>query len=86
MFLARLLRDPSQLDTHIRYTLVRTVLKIMFGIEAEDNNKYTLSVNSALEGIHEGLIPGKWLIEMLPILRHIPAWMPGAGWEQKFKE
>ena len=27
--------------------------------------------------------PGRWLVEILPLLRFLPAWMPGAGFKRK---
>ena len=58
----------------------------MFGIEAaEGSDKYTLNISKALEGLSAGMVPGKWFVETFPILRYIPAWMPGAGFKQNFK-
>jgi hypothetical protein len=27
--------------------------------------------------------PGRWLVEILPLLRFVPAWMPGAEFKRK---
>jgi hypothetical protein len=27
--------------------------------------------------------PGKWLVEIIPMLRFVPAWMPGAGFKRR---
>lgn len=27
--------------------------------------------------------PGKWFVDVLPWLRFVPAWMPGAGFQRK---
>ena len=37
----------------------------------------------ALRGVEEGLIPGAFWVDVLPILKYVPEWMPGAGWKKK---
>ena len=32
----------------------------------------------ATSGVNDGLVPGKFLAEFLPFLRHVPPWFPGA--------
>ena len=32
------------------------------------------------------LAPGKFMVDILPWLRHLPAWFPGAGWKLKALE
>ena len=34
---------------------------------------------------HECILPGASLINVFPVLRHIPAWMPGAVFHAKFQ-
>ncbi|OBZ67621.1 O-methylsterigmatocystin oxidoreductase [Grifola frondosa] len=61
-----------------------TMLKMVYGIElAEDDTEYTATTESALEGVIEGLVPGRFWVEFFPFLRHIPSWVPGAGFQKK---
>ena len=39
-------------------------------------------VEDAQEGIALGLVPGRFLVQFLPFLRHVPAWLPGAGFKR----
>ncbi len=55
------------------------ILKVVYGIDVKDeNDDYVQISEEALAGAVEGLMPGKFLVEFLPFLRHIPTWFPGA--------
>ncbi len=55
------------------------VLKILYDIDVEDENDAYVGISEdALAGPVEGLVPGKFLVEFLPFLRHVPPWFPGA--------
>nr|VWP02386.1 Hist_deacetyl domain-containing protein [Ganoderma boninense] len=85
-FLLKLLQDPSQLVGHIRYVFLATILKVLVGIDVSDDStsEYTGHIDAALEGFSKGLMPGKFLVSMLPFLRHVPSWVPGAGFQNTF--
>ncbi|KAH9929092.1 O-methylsterigmatocystin oxidoreductase [Epithele typhae] len=86
-FLRRLLDTPAELDEHIRYTFAATVLKVLYGIDPEEKDDPLIAaVESTMEGIGQGLVPGKFMVEHIPVLRHVPAWFPGAGWQNAFRE
>ncbi|KAF7317507.1 Cytochrome P450 [Mycena kentingensis (nom. inval.)] len=38
---------------------------------------------AALRGLSEAGVPGKYLIDMFPLLKHVPDWIPGAGFQRK---
>ena len=59
-------------------TFGAAVLKIAYGITAEENDQYLAAVDASLEASSQGLVPGKFLVEYLPFLRYIPPWFPGA--------
>ncbi|TFK83549.1 cytochrome P450 [Polyporus arcularius HHB13444] len=84
VLLRKLLDDPTQLVDHIRYTFTSAIVKILYGLDvAEKNDKYIAMMARALEG-GEAFVPGKYYVEFLPFLRHIPAWVPGAGFQKDF--
>ena len=33
----------------------------------------------------EALIPGRFLVNYIPILQHVPSWFPGAGFKKHFQ-
>jgi hypothetical protein len=40
-------------------------------------------VEETMEQFSEAAIPGKWLVDVVPVLRYVPEWLPGAGQFQK---
>ena len=55
------------------------IVKVVFGIDVADRGDEIITlVEDALEWIGEAFAPGKYLLDILPILRHVPPWMPGA--------
>ncbi len=39
---------------------------------------YVKLSEEAAAGFNEGLVPGRFLVQFLPFLRHVPPWFPGA--------
>ncbi|KAM5536626.1 hypothetical protein V8D89_009721 [Ganoderma adspersum] len=80
-FLNKLLKTPLKLREHIRLsvTFSAAVVKVVFGIDvADDGDEIMTIVEDALEWIGETFTPGKYLIDVLPILQYVPTWFPGA--------
>jgi hypothetical protein len=36
-----------------------------------------------MEQFSEAVIPGRWLVDLIPALKYLPEWLPGAGEFQK---
>ncbi|KAI0754718.1 CyP450 monooxygenase [Daedaleopsis nitida] len=84
IFLRKLCANPAQLCEHIRYTFAATVIKIVYGFDVEaENDPYIKRMEDAMEGL-QAFTPGRYLVEYLPILQHIPGWVPGAKFQQEF--
>ena len=57
----------------------------MYGIDiTPEDPKYVPLLHEALEGPTEGLMAGSFLVEHIPALQYVPAWVPGAGFQKKF--
>lgn len=63
------------------------VFRIVYGITIkEENDEHIALAEQALQVTAEGLRPGRFLVQYLPFLRHVPSWMPGTSWQQQFKQ
>jgi hypothetical protein len=40
---------------------------------------------SQIIGLTAAVVPGRFLVNTLPLLRFVPSWCPGAGWKGFFK-
>jgi len=62
-----------------------TILKLTYGMDiVEDDCSYYIKIAEivAAAGAEVGN-PGSFLVDVLPIMKFIPAWFPGAGWKKK---
>ena len=63
------------------------MLKVIYGIDtAATGDQYVAVVEEAIEGPAQGMLPGRFLVEYLPILRYIPPWFPGASSQRLFQK
>ena len=67
-------------------TFLAIVLKVVYGVGlAEDHDKYAETFNVSAEGVAQGLVPGKYIVDVLPFLKDVPKWVPGFGWQADFE-
>ncbi|KAL2784224.1 cytochrome P450 [Aspergillus keveii] len=79
-FLVRLLDAPQDLPGHARGLAGAFILKVLYGYHMDYTRVDPLMdyIEKALERFIPALVPGTWLVDAFPILKHIPAWLPGA--------
>ncbi|KAF8165086.1 cytochrome P450 [Crassisporium funariophilum] len=86
-FLRRVLRKPDDLAALIRKTAGAVVLRISHGYEVQENNDpFVELADQATEQFSLATAPGGFLVDLIPALRHIPLWFPGAGFRHKANE
>ncbi|RDX50378.1 cytochrome P450 [Lentinus brumalis] len=84
VFLRKLLDEPDNLVEHIRYSFTSAIVKVLYGLDVvEKNDKYIAMMEKNLEA-GEAFMPGTYYVEFLPFLRYVPAWVPGAGFQNDF--
>ncbi|TFK85205.1 cytochrome P450 [Polyporus arcularius HHB13444] len=84
-FLRLLRAEPARLRELMEFSFAAIMLKAMYGIEiTPEDPKYVSLLHDALEAPIEALLPGSFLVEYIPVLRYVPAWVPGAGFQKKF--
>ncbi len=71
----------------LRSTSSALILKIAYGIDVEDrNNELIRRVEKVVDGIAQTMVPGRFAVDHIPALKHIPAWFPGAGFHKTFEQ
>ena len=59
-------------------------MKISYGIDIKDSNDAYISIaEEALNGLAEAGVIGAFLVDIFPLLKHVPSWVPGAGFQKK---
>ncbi|KAJ5750727.1 cytochrome P450 oxidoreductase OrdA-like protein [Penicillium manginii] len=86
--LLRLLNKPENLQQHIRKETGALVLKLSYGytIESHDRDPLVDLVDKAMEEFIVVMLPLTWLVDFIPMLRHLPSWFPGVGFKEKAKQ
>ncbi|KAF7360772.1 Cytochrome P450 [Mycena venus] len=81
MFLKRVLEDPKGFDVATRKTAGALALHLTYGYKIKEEGNDPLAV----AGFSEITRPGAFLVDVLPILKYIPSWFPGAGFKRLAK-
>ena len=62
-------------------------ISLTYGLDIkETDDPHIKWLETALEGISDVAGSGVYLVDILPILRHVPSWVPGAAFQKKAKE
>ena len=68
----------------ITSTFAATIMKIGYGIAVQETNDPYISVaEEVLDGLTRAGVPGAFLVDLVPILKYVPSWFPGAGFQKK---
>ncbi|KAJ7142241.1 cytochrome P450 [Mycena epipterygia] len=85
--LRRLVHTPEAFRDHIRRMAAEIIISVAYGIDVLPVNDPYIAV--AEKAVHAGVqasIPGRFLVDSIPLLKYVPDWFPGAGFKQKAKE
>ncbi|TFY62291.1 hypothetical protein EVJ58_g3958 [Rhodofomes roseus] len=85
-FLGKLLHTPEDLWSHIRWFIASISFGVSHGysVESLDDPLVRLAERANSEYCMAAE-PGAFLVNIIPALRYVPEWFPGAGWKQKMK-
>ena len=68
----------------ITSTFAATIMKIGYGIAIQESDDPYISIaEEALNGITQAGVPGAFWVDLFPILKYVPSWFPGAGFQKK---
>ncbi|KAJ5171869.1 hypothetical protein N7492_004462 [Penicillium capsulatum] len=83
-FLLRTLRDPANFVQHIQTEGATIILDISYGYRVDPfkPDHFVRSIGTALDEFAIAAQPGTWLVDIFPILKHVPSWCPGAGFKR----
>ncbi|KAI0042144.1 cytochrome P450 [Auriscalpium vulgare] len=76
-FVKRLLLEPDDFVKHIQLLAGGSMIAIAYGQDVQNEDDELLqSARAASNTVSVSLLPGGFLVNDLPFLRHIPAWVP----------
>ena len=63
-----------------------TIMSIAYGLDVQHNDDpYITAAELGVRSLVIAAIPGAFLVDVLPFLKYIPEWFPGAGFQRKAK-
>ncbi|GJJ11057.1 hypothetical protein Clacol_005288 [Clathrus columnatus] len=87
VLLKRLYQSPEDYRRHLRCNVGGSVLEVTYGIEATSEEDPLLVLSeTTIQRVTEAGIPGTYLVDIFPILKHIPSWLPGAKFRRELNQ
>ncbi|KAJ7476756.1 cytochrome P450 [Mycena latifolia] len=85
--LRRILQDPDTVMDHLRHMAGDIIMSVAYGIDVlPKNDPYVTLAERAQNSLILAGVPGRFLVDSIPILKYVPEWFPGANFQRKAKE
>ncbi|KLO07044.1 cytochrome P450 [Schizopora paradoxa] len=85
--LGKFLESPQHFYEDIRTAIGATVMMVSYGHEVADrNDEFIELAETSMNMIKKIVMPGAFLVDIIPALKYIPAWFPGAGFQKVAEE
>ncbi|KAF8510471.1 cytochrome P450 [Hysterangium stoloniferum] len=82
-----LISKPSELFDLVRHYSGSIILKVTYGYRTKENrDPFLLLAEKVMAAFSEASQPGSWMVDIIPWLRYVPHWMPGATFQRKAVE
>ncbi|KAI0758757.1 cytochrome P450 [Fomes fomentarius] len=83
----RLLESPDEYMTHLRYMAGSLILGVAYGIDVQPkDDPYIATAETALHAMSMAGNAGAYLVDYIPILKHVPSYFPGATFKRQAAE
>ncbi|KAJ6524368.1 cytochrome P450 [Mycena capillaripes] len=85
--LERLLEAPDDFPSHLRQMAGELIMSVTYGIDVRSSDDpYIRLAEEAVHTTVVAAVPGAYLVNTFPILKHVPRWFPGAGFKRQAEE
>jgi hypothetical protein len=86
-FLPNLLETPHDFHRHIRNSIGGIILSLAYGLRIRRvNDPWINLAEMTLHTTTQAAVVGRYLVDIIPALKYVPGWMPGAGFQKTGKE
>lgn len=82
----RLHKGPANLFHELHHWAAILIMDITYGIRGDAADPYIETAVEALDSMAIAGAPGAFLVDAVPLLRHMPEWTPGAGFKRQARE
>ncbi|KAH6879360.1 O-methylsterigmatocystin oxidoreductase [Coprinopsis sp. MPI-PUGE-AT-0042] len=85
--LGHLLSTPEAFGDIMKESFALIIMRVSYGSDDRQYNRHLVhQADGFIHEFMEYLKPGRLLVDVLPSLRHVPSWLPGAGWKRSLKK
>ncbi|KAJ7619871.1 cytochrome P450 [Mycena rosella] len=82
--LRRMLHDPRDTMEHFRHMAGALIMNVTYGIDVDSSDtKYIELGEEVMQGLVIASVPGRFLVDVMPALKFVPSWFPGADFKRK---
>lgn len=86
-FLRALLAAPRGFMHHIRAVAAQSILSAVYGIDvAGEDDRWVKLADDSMRSITAAGLPGRYAVEWLPVLKFLPAWVPGCSFQRMARD
>ncbi|KAL1682657.1 cytochrome P450 [Schizophyllum commune] len=84
---AMLEAGEDDLESELRHMAAIVILGAAYGLEIPTkDDSHVLEAEAAIGVVVAVSMPGNYLVNVLPVLKYVPAWFPGAGFQRQARE
>ncbi|KAF5335103.1 hypothetical protein D9611_010868 [Ephemerocybe angulata] len=84
------LYNGGDMDESARNAIAGIGIRILYGVDVKSvTDPFISDAIEVSEAFAEAATPGRFMVDNLPILKYVPSWVPGAGfqrWAQYYKQ
>ncbi|KAF8960404.1 cytochrome P450 [Flammula alnicola] len=85
--LNRFLDIPDDVIGNLRHMAGETIISAAYGVDVQaEDDPYIKTAEAGTHPLFAAAVPGAFLVDVLPFLKYVPEWVPGAGFQKKGKE
>ncbi|KAJ6585036.1 cytochrome P450 [Mycena capillaripes] len=78
-----ILATPEDFREHIKTVASAVIMSTMYGYDVEPRNDRFVAISeNAVKKLSDSFFPGAAVVNTFPILRYLPSWFPGAGFQR----
>ncbi|KAF9232093.1 cytochrome P450, partial [Melanogaster broomeanus] len=86
-YLRSILEDPARAQAHVRKNLTSIILRLSHGyVTQEGNDPLVELAHTANSQLSIATLPGAYYVDLVPLMKYIPSWLPFAGFRRKAKQ
>ncbi|KAK7684552.1 hypothetical protein QCA50_012499 [Cerrena zonata] len=83
LMLQRMLEDPDDFKEQSRLAVSRMILTITYGVDIKTaDSEYIAEAQLTMDTMTSAAMPGAFVVDLIPILKHLPRWVPFTTFHQ----